>query len=85
MNNPINNFLIRWKVVRWVLVLGVSFEAYFKKWFDLYNFKTSRKRLDSDGEITKFRNLTDKLSIPAALDGFKPSKIFNILFYLFKI
>ena len=25
-----------------------------------------------------FRNLPDKLSMPAALDGFKPFKIFNI-------
>ena len=26
-----------------------------------------------------FRNLPDKLSMPAALDGFKPLKVFNIL------
>ena len=53
-------------------------------WFDFCNIATSRERIEFNREIAKlrywfakisaptFRNLPDKLSMPTALDGFKP-------------
>ena len=70
--------------------MRVSFGTFFKKQVDFCNFTTSRKQIELDREITKlrnglakisapsFRNLPDKLSMPAALDRFKSFKIFNI-------
>ena len=68
-----------------------SFEGvFYKKQFDVFSFKFSRERTEFDREIKKLRNwlakisapsfkdLPNKLSKPAALDGFKPFKIFNI-------
>ena len=65
-------------------------EYFFKKQFNFVNFTTSREGTEFDREIKKlrnwlakisvpsFRDLPNKLSIPAALDGFKTFKIFNI-------
>ena len=65
-------------------------EYFFKKQFNFVNFTTSREGTEFDREIKKlrnwlakisapsFRDLPNKLSKPAALDGFKPFKIFNI-------
>ena len=68
-----------------------SFEGvFYKKQFDVFSFKFSRERTEFDREIKKLRNwlakisapsfkdLPNELSKPAALDGFKPFKIFNI-------
>ena len=74
---------------------GGSFKGHFwslflKKWFEFWNFTTSKNELGlierlQSWEIglakisaPSFRNLPDKWSMPAALDGFKAFKIFNI-------
>ena len=76
--------MIKWGVVK----CGGSFEDWlcsrFKKWFDVCNFITCRERIKIDREIAKlkywlsFRNLPVKLSVPAALDGFKSIRWFDI-------
>lgn len=58
-----------------------------KKWLEFCDFKTSGERIKFDKEIAvidiakisapPFRILPENLSMPAALDGFKPSKILN--------
>ena len=54
--------------------LKVSFGAFLKNRFvDFCNFTTLIRIL-----APSFRTLPSKLSMPAALDGFKPVRIFNI-------
>ena len=68
-----------------------SFEGvFFKKQYDVFNFKTSREGTEFDREIKKlrnwlakisassFRDLPNNLLIPAALNGFTPFKMFKI-------
>ena len=74
-----------------------SFEGVsYKKQFDVFNFKTSREQTEFDREIKKLRNwlakisapsfkdLPNKLSKPAALDGFKPFKYLILLQEMFQ-
>ena len=59
-----------------------SFEGvFFKQQFDFFIFTTSREGSEywlAKTSALSFRDLSNKLSIPAALDGSKPFKIFHI-------
>ena len=69
---------------------GQFWSLFLKNWFEFWNFTTSKNELGlierlQSWEIgfakisaPSFRKLPDKLSMPAALDGFKTFKIFNI-------
>ena len=72
-----------------VVVLSIGLRAFFKKRFNCSNFATSWEGIELNRKIQvetlakpwapTFKNLPDKISLPAALDELKPFKILNIL------
>ena len=86
INNPFHNSWSDEEYWNGVVVLRVSFGAFLKKQFDFCNFTNSSEWVEFDRRlqsweiglakisVPSFRNLSDKLSMPAALDGFKPFK-----------
>ena len=72
-----------------VVVLSIGLRAFFKKRFNCSNFATSWEGIELNRKIQvetlakpwapTFKNLPDKLLMPAALDELKPFKILNFL------
>lgn len=70
-----------------VVVLSIGLRAFFKKRFNCSNFATSWEGIELNRKIPveiktwapTFKNLPDKLLMPAALDELKPFKILNFL------
>ena len=81
MNNPSKNFW--WDGEKWngAVVLRVNFGGEFTLGGELSLIERLKSWQIGLAKISSpsFRNLPDKLSMPAALDGFKPFKILNII------
>ena len=81
MNNPSKNFW--WDGEKWngAVVLRVKFGGKFTLGGELSLIERLKSWQIGLAKISSpsFRNLPDKLSMPAALDGFKPFKILNII------
>ena len=81
MNNLSKNFW--WDGEKWngAVVLRVNFGGEFTLGGELSLIERLKSWQIGLAKISSpsFRNLPDKLSMPAALDGFKPFKILNII------
>ena len=90
MNSPFDNFWYQGQKWNRAVTLRIYLTLFFEKWFNLWILQLLGKELSLIEKLQSwdidrakisapsFKYLPDKLSMPAALVGFKPFKIFNI-------